>query len=473
MEAGFRFAQLVETFRQQIEAGTLQAGERLPSVRSLSRERGVSLSTAFRAYYELEARGLVVARPQSGYYVRAWVRSEARAVPQPSQPQPQASPVSVSHALRTFAKGWVRPDLIDLSVAVPALSLLPQARLNKTVQETLRSLPDSGLNYEYSGGLPDLRRQVARHLALSGSLVEPDNVLITSGCLEAIGLALRAITKPGDAVAVESPTYYGILQVLERLGLCAYELPTHAETGPDLTALEQALTTQPIRAVVLTPSFSNPTGYAMPDAHKAQLATLLDRHGVPLVEDDIYGDLYFGKKRPRTIHSFCESGRVLLCGSVSKTLAPGYRVGWLASGRYHEAVQHARLMETIAPAPLVQAAVARFMQQGRYERHLRTLRATFQQHLLAYADAVRAAFPVGTRVSQPTGGFVLWVELPPGTLPVSALLEQALSQQITFFPGYLFSAQPQYANCLRIACGHPFTARYADGLRQLGQLAQP
>jgi len=470
MADDFRYRQLADQLRQQIEQGVLRVGERLPSVRQLSREQGISVTTAFRAYYDLEARGLIVARPQSGYYVRS-AGSRPGSVPRTSQPRPMATPITISEAMRSLARGWSQPDLVDLAVAVPSLDLLPQAKLNKSLLTAVRQLPDSGLGYEATAGSPELRRQIARLSFNGGSRVSADEVVVTNGCLEAITLALRATTRPGDVVAVESPTYYGILQAMEGMGVRAYELPTDPQTGPELAALEQAIRKEAIRAVVLTPTFSNPSGYCMSDDRKAALVNLLARYDLPLIEDDIYGETYFGSVRPRTCHSFDTAGRVLLCSSVSKTLAPGYRVGWVLAGRYQEAVIRAQLMQTISPATITQAAIADFLRIGRFDLHLRKLRAALQKHMLTYLDAILTSFPDGTTVSRPNGGFVLWVELPEGYSAV-AMLARAVDAGITFYPGHLFTTQPQYAACLRIAYGHPPTVAYLDGLKQLGRLWQ-
>lgn len=464
----FRYRQLADQLSLQIEQGVLRAGERLPSVRQVSREQGLSLTTAFRAYYDLEARGLIVARPQSGYYVRTGVTKTIN-TPQSSRPQPIAMPITVSQVMRDLAKGWNRSELIDLAVTVPSLDLLPQAKLNKSLLAAVRRLPDSGLGYEDTTGFPELRRQIARLAFNGGSRVMEDDVVVTNGCIEAITLALRATTRPGDVVAIESPTYYGVLQAMEGLGIQAYELPTDPQTGPDLGILEQVLNTQPIRAVLLTPTFSNPTGFCMTDERKAQLVKLLADHDLPLIEDDIYAETYFSNVRPRTCHSFDTAGRVLLCSSVSKTLAPGYRVGWIIPGRYREAVIRAQLMQTISPATITQAAIADFLQVGRYDLHLRKLRAALQKHVLVYSDLVLTHFPAGTRISQPTGGFVLWVELPNGCSS-STLLTKAVEAGITFFPGHLFTTQEQYQNCLRLSCGHSLTAQYTRGIEELGRL---
>ncbi|MGF7215142.1 DNA-binding transcriptional MocR family regulator [Spirosoma lacussanchae] len=470
MKTAYRYEAIAKQLQQQIVSGLLKPGERLPSVRQTSHTQGVSLTTVFRAYYELEARGLVVARPQSGYYVREVV-NRFRQPSQLSKPQPIAMNITVSQALRQLPRGWSHPNVIDMAVAVPGLSLLPQAKLNKSLLTILRHLPDSGLGYETTCGFPELRRQVAQRLTWADHVLTPDSVVITTGCIEAITLALRVTTKPGDMVAIESPTYYGLLQVMEGLGLRAFELPTDTQTGPDLEVLNQSLATQPIRAVVLTPTFSNPIGYCMSDEHKKALVDLLASYDVPLIEDDVYGELYAGYARPRTCQSFDRVGRVLLCGSVSKVLAPGYRVGWLVPGRYRDEVIRAQLMQTNSPATLPQAAIADFMQTGRYERHMRQLRVVIQQQVLAYRALILEAFPANTHVSMPAGGLVLWVRLPDDlSVNLSSVLAQAVAQGIAFFPGYLFSTQPQYGQCLRITCGQPLTQLYINGIRKLGEL---
>ena len=467
------YVQLAQDLHRQLEARVWQAGERMPSVRRLSRERCVSLSTAFQAYYYLESRGLLEARPKAGYFVRAQLHTAAQAlaVPAPTTSAATGQEVRVSAPLAALFQAQTG-QAVPFAVAKPSSDLLPVARLTKAMHTVLRTAGEAVAGYEQPAGNLLLRRQLAQLSARWGGGLAADDVIITNGCLEAVHLSLRAVTQPGDTVAVETPTYYGLLQCLESLGLRALEIATHPQTGVDLAELEAALGRQSIAACLFVPSFNNPLGSCMPDARKQQLVQLLTRWRVPLIEDDIYGELYFGPQRPRTCHSFDTEGWVLLCSSFSKQLAPGYRVGWVAPGRFHAQVLHLKYALNLATATLPQLAISEFLARGRYEHHLRQLRTAFAVQVGAMQQAVERHFPAGTQVTRPAGGFVLWVVLPEDvlTLPLHA---RAIQEGIGFIPGPLFSAQPRYAHCLRLTCGHPWSPEMARSLEALNRLLLP
>ncbi len=279
-----------------IETGALRAGDKLPSVRSLAAQHHVSVSTSLQAYARLESRGLIAARPQSGYYVRPRGVVAAE-LPRPSRAA--RAPVRVETAaatLRIFTDEQ-REALAPLASALPAPELFPTAGFARALSRATRRLGAAMHAYEYAAGALALRRQIARRSLEAGCALTPDDIVVTVGAMEALNLCLRAITRPGDVVAIESPTYFGILQVMESLGLRALCLPTHPRDGLDVAALERLLGSPDApapdapRAVVAMPNFNNPLGSLMPDDRKRDLVHLLARHGVPLVEDDVYGDL--------------------------------------------------------------------------------------------------------------------------------------------------------------------------------------
>jgi DNA-binding transcriptional MocR family regulator len=303
-----------------------------------------------------------------------------------------------------------------------------------------------------------------------GCALEPDDFVITSGCAEAIHLALQAVCRPGDLVAVESPTYFGILQALEAQGLRALEIPTHSRDGISLDALSFALENHPVRAVVVISNFSNPLGCCMPEENKRALVELLARYQVPLIEDDIYGELAFHAQRPGVAKVFDRQGLVLLCSSFSKDISPSYRVGWIAPGRFRKRVEQLKMATNIATAVLPQLAIARFLESGGYDRHLRSIRRAYAQKVAQMTQAVLAYFPEGTRVSSPAGGFVLWVQLP-GEVDSLALYQRALAAGITLAPGHIFSATAKYRSFIRLNAAYMnFAGERA--LARLGGLAQ-
>jgi DNA-binding transcriptional MocR family regulator len=288
--------------------------------------------------------------------------------------------------------------------------------------------------------------------------------------MEALNLCLQVLTRPGDVVAVESPAFYGALQALERLQLRAVEVATHPRDGVDLDSLTAVLQRVPVKACWFMPRFQNPLGSLMPEARKEAMVALLAHHGIPLIEDDVYGELHFGLGRPRPAKAYDRAGLVLHCGSFSKCLAPGYRVGWVAAGRFAQAVQRLKLMTTLSTAIPSQLALVHYLQGGAYERHLRQLRVTLATQQAEALKAIAAHFPAGTRVTHPEGGYFLWVELPQ---PFDALQlhRLALDQRISIAPGHVFSADRRFGHCLRINYGLPDASRLRDGLRTLGQLA--
>jgi DNA-binding transcriptional MocR family regulator len=461
------YVRVAETIGHLIEQHVWQPGEKIPSVRQLSREHRVSLSTCLQAYYYLERRGVIEARPQSGYYVRPQFRSAQLPVPKKSISATHSQKVDVIEPLTAILQAQAGQQL-PFAVARPSLELLPTVRLNQAVRQVLRTNPAAGIGYEQTAGNELLRRQIAQQATRWGGVITAPEVIITNGCLEAVHLCLRAVTRPGDTVAVETPTYYGLLQVIENLGLKALEIATDPQTGVDLDELEKALQ-QPVAACLFVPSFNNPLGSCMPDEHKKRLVEMLTRLRIPLIEDDIYGDLYFGPVRPKACKAFDAEGWVLLCSSFSKQLAPGYRVGWVIPGRFAAQVEGLKHSINVMTSTLPQLAISEFIAHGRYDHHLRQLRAAFAAQVTRVSSAIQQHFPVGTRVTRPSGGFVLWIELPAGC-DAAKLHALALTQGIGFMPGSLFSAQKRYTNCLRLTCGQPWNAEMERALKVLGHL---
>jgi DNA-binding transcriptional MocR family regulator len=403
------------------------------------------------------------------------VRRRLELLPEPRAPRPSAAAtrVSVQSLVHQVYRAVRDPDVVPLGAAVPSPALLPTERLNRSLRLVARSAGGIGVSYDAPPGCLPLRRQIARRAVEHGCALGPDDLITTIGCMEALHLAIRAVTRAGDTVAVESPIYYGILQLIESLGLRAVEVPLHASTGIDLDVLDDVLKRHRIKAVLAIPNFSNPTGSLMPDAHKQRLVATLARREIPLIEDDIYGELYApeaGALRPRTAKSWDRRGLVMLCGSFSKTLAPGYRVGFIAPGRFRDKVEHLKFAQTVATPTLPQLAMADLLESGGYDRHLRQLRARLAAQVNRFREAVAEYFPPGTRVSRPQGGFVLWVELPPGASALT-LHRRALERGISIAPGPIFSAKQRFSNCIRLNCGHPWSEVMDRSLRTLGKLA--
>ncbi|WP_426755694.1 PLP-dependent aminotransferase family protein [Myxococcus sp. Y35] len=465
------YEQVAERLEEAITAGTLRPGDKLPSVRQLSLRERVSISTVLQAYLHLEAEGLIETRPQSGHYVRRRERPQL-AEPQLSRPASTATLVTVSSLVASVYQSMGDARMVQLGAASPSPELLPTRRLFRELNALTRDARDRGVQYDVLPGCVELRQQLARRSMDWGCSLAMDDFITTFGASEAVHLCLLAVARPGDTIAIESPAYYGTLQAIEALGLRALEIPSCPCNGMQMEALEAALTRRRIAAVLVVPSFSNPVGSCMPDVRRQRLVNLLDAHDVPLIEDDIYGDLHFGPERPRSCKAFDKRGNVMLCGSFSKTLAPGFRVGYVAPGRFRERVELLKFSTSVTTATLPQYAIARFLQSGGYDRHLRSLRRRLCAQVQRMTSAVAEFFPEGTRVTRPTGGQLLWVELPQ-QVDVLTLHAKALEAGISIAPGPIFSARTDtYRNCFRLSCGHPWTPRIEAAMATLGALAR-
>lgn len=461
------YRQYADEIAALIEAGQLRPGDRLPSVREARERRGISASTVFQAYQHLERDGLVVARPQSGFYVNLPPAERAPRVVGNGEETPAKVQVSdlVFQVLAQVRSRGTAP----LGSAFPGPDLFPLAKLAKAGASALQSMDPGAIVEHLSPGHPRLIEQIELRYRINGVSVAPDEIIVTHGALEALNAALALTTKPGDTVVVESPTFYAALQAIERLGLKALPVATSAATGIDIDALEAILSRERIGACWLMPSFQNPTGALMPESARRELVQLLARHEVPLIEDDVYAELYFGSQRPRPAKAFDADGLVLHCSSFSKSLAPGYRVGWVAAGRFAKSLQRHTLMTTMSASLPAQSAVIQFLQSGGFERHLRRLRGALHARMSAASSLVESAFPTGTRVSRPRGGYFLWIELPAGT-DAMELHAKAMHSRIGVAPGHLFSPDQRFSRCVRINIGHP-EGTVLPALRQLANLA--
>jgi len=462
------YENLAEQVKVDIRHGLYALGERLPSVRRLSDQQRVSPASVVAAYRLLESQGWLEARPQSGFYARHPEAMPPAAARSHCDDSPCA--VSVTELALRLSRNSQRKDLVSFGAAVPHPDLLPLKDLRAVMVRTLRDHDDVGSRYSFPPGEEPLRLAIARRAAEWGGRIGPDDIVITDGCQEGLNLALRAVAQAGDIIAIESPAFFGTLQALESLGLQALEIPSDPETGISLEALSLALDRWPIKAVAVVSNFSNPTGSLMPDEHKARLVKLLAARAIPLIEDDIYGDLAHGRERPRAAKAYDRDGNVLLCASFSKTVAPGYRVGWVVPGRYRRMLEHLKYVGTMGNATLPQLALAAYLNDSRYERHLARVRRVYADNLARVQAAINRYFPPGTRTSRPAGGFVLWVELPEGCDSM-VLYDKALAAGISFTPGRMFSPREKYGNCLRLAAALPWDARVEAALVELGRLA--
>jgi DNA-binding transcriptional MocR family regulator len=469
MNENLEYERVAAIIERQIGAGTLRAAERVPSVRAMSRYAGVSVGTVVQAYLQLERRGLLEPKARSGYFVAA--RRTRPLVSPATRKAPSRRPLGIAaEVVDTVIQSFSRTDLVALNSAVASSAGRINGRLNALTRRALRELPGLPNGFSTPPGHAALRREIAKRSALHGMQVEADDVVITNGTMEALALALGVLCSPGDAVLVESPTYFGILQLLQHLRLKVVEVRNHPSTGIDVAGLEYALNGTKVAAALLQSSINNPTGAVTPDAAKLRILAALEKHRVPLIEDDIYGELYFGAGRPKPFAAFAPSSDVVTCSSISKSVALGFRLGWAISTRHTGALARAKFCTSVGSATLQQDVAARYFAARVHDRHLQRVRDNLRGNCAQFIEAVARYFPGDTRVANPAGGVVLWVELPDGGDGVR-LFQSALERGIGIAPGIIFSATADYRGFIRLSAGVQWTPAVDKALKLLGRLA--
>ena len=463
------YLQVAGELERKIRAGTFRVGEKVPSIRALKKGWQVSTSTALQAYFWLENRGLIEARPRSGFYVRvpfSELAPEPGFEAQRSVPRDAGLDAQLGQLLQLRAASGA----LQLGAAVPSSDFYPVRKLNQAIRQIIRENPAHSCSYEFPPGHAELRRQIAKHASRQIGKSSWEEIIVTTGAMEGLSLCLRAVAKAGDAIAVESPTFFGILQLIQSLGMKPLEIPTNPRSGMDLNALEHAMRRKRVHSCIIIGNCHNPLGYVLSDNTKNDLAELSKRYKVPIVEDDLFGDVAFEEPRPRTIKYYDHEGLVLLVSSFCKVLGPGYRVGWVQAGRWQSTVEQLQFINTVAAPSLPQQVVARFLESGRYERHLRRVRILLADRLQMASRAIAQYFPPDTRVTRPGGGFLLWVQMPKSVDAIT-VFEKALEREIAVVPGPMFSVAGQFGNCLRLSCGIPWSSRVEASLAILGGIA--
>lgn len=465
-------ALISEHIRSQIDAGAYRPGDRLPSLRALRTQYGVSVGTVVHALHQLEFEGRIASQRKARFLVLA---PPVRRLPQPLLPMGPTEGSPFEQVINCFHQILRSTDITTpLAGATLGADYLPSQALRKIESGIHRRYGADLYHYEVSPGALILRRELARRISALGPALSPDELVVTNGCLEAIQLALRATTKPGDTVVLESPTFYGVIKAAQALKLNIIEVPVRAEDGLDLDLLEQVLARQPVAAIFVTPSFNNPTGAVMSVVSRKRLARMAIQRSVAIIEDDIYADLFHSGARLPPILSLAPEANVYLCSSVSKSLAAGLRVGWLAKRKtglrgHDSALADSKFELSIATATQPQYVVAEALISGVFDKHLAALRPALKINLEGIRTAVLNSFPSGTRVSTPTGGFLLWAELPEPVTPVW-LIQAAASHGIAIVPGAAFTLSHRAPRFVRISAGHPLNDTLAAGIQMLGRI---
>ncbi|MGG5576295.1 PLP-dependent aminotransferase family protein [Myroides sp. C15-4] len=467
MEDKYLYLRLAEKLANQIRNGVFKKGDRLPSIRVLCKTYNISMNTAKRVYLELESESLVLAVPQSGYFV-SHVNYTHFPLPKASNPTPLADSDIPKDIINKVYSSIGKEELTLFSFNSLYGEFLPAAQMKKEIIQAAKEMKYGGVDYEGVQGNINLRRMIAaRSMTWGGALTE-DEIVTTNGSIHAISLCLLALGKAGDTVAIESPCYPGIFQLAIDLGFKVLELPTDPVTGVKLDALARVCPV--IDICLLITNYNTPLGSCMPVENKKKVVELLASYSIPLIEDDVYGDLNFNGKRPVCCKAFDTTGNVLWCSAVSKTLAPGYRVGWVSAGKYQDKVIEQKLIHSISSPAIVQEAVANFMKSGKYEKHLRKLRQSLFANYQKMLTVIVNEFPTGTKVTRPEGGLSLWIEFDEKVNTLK-LYDLCIQEGISIAPGRMFTVQRQFQNCIRISIGLPWSKEIEQQLKRVGRLS--
>ncbi len=450
-----------------IRGGTLRPDDQLPSVRMLCHTRDVSPATVLHAYSSLEAMGLIEARPRSGYYVS--IPHTPAPAPRSSTPKARSTRVAVSDMVFETLEASRNRGVVPLGSAFPSPVLFPWKKLARYLGSSARHMDPWSTVESLPPGSMELRRQIARRYLGLGMTIGVEQIIITAGALEALNLSLQSVTRAGDTIAVESPTFYGCLQAAERLGLNVVEIPTHPDVGIDISALSAAISKHAIRACWFMTTLHHPTGATVPPRQKRELVRLLAQHDIPLIEDDAYAELQFGTTPAQPAKAYDKKGLVMHCGSFSKCLAPGYRLGWVAAGRFAQDIGRRKIESSLATSLPIQQSIAQMLHQGGYEAHLAGLRRALQTQQAAALRSIQRHFPPGYRVTRPMGGYFLWVECAK-EIDSLEVHSAALESGITIAPGPMFSARRQFGNFIRLNYGHPWTASMDAAVARIGDI---
>lgn len=465
----FKYQSVEQYLVEMIATGRFSVGEKLPSLRELSKKRGVSLATVTHAYMELEKKGLIEARPRSGYYVRKQI--SPLPIPEAPEHEIQMGQLSRTQLIQTVLNIVGEKGMLPFGCICPDSKMLPIKAMSRIMTDVLRSSENDVMGYEIIQGNALLRRQIGWRMQENTCKVTGNDVLITFGAMEALYLSLRCTTRPGDSVVIQSPTYFCCLQLLENLGLRPIEVASCPTNGVNPRDLERAFSSFDIAACILAPNFNNPDGALIPHERKKEIVELCVAHDIPLIEDDVSGDLYETDSRPLPLKAFDDAGIVLHCSSFSKTISPGFRVGYMLPGKYFSKAMEIKATTNVSCTTPLQLAVGKYLEEGLYDRHLRRLRNGIVKQRQTIQHYLPEYFPQGTKVTQPKGGGVLWVELPQ-QVDGTKLFFDAKSQNISIAPGAIFSTSESFQNFIRLSCAGFWNEEMREGLETIGKLAK-
>ncbi len=466
----FLYQQVIDFIEKQQKLGTLRAGDKLPSLRKLSKQLEISVSTVKQAYLELERQGSISARPQSGYYLNA--EKVKTLMPRPAKWQAsKPTEVKCRDLIERVYQAVHQPNTVPFGISNPVLTHPPDKALARLMRSVLSKVAAKAVSYGPINGDPRLRMQLAFGYQEVGVDITPDDFIITNGAQEALSIALQCSAQRGDVIAIESPCYFGMIELIESLGMKAVEVYTSAEDGIGIEDLEQVIKDYDVKACLFSTAINNPLGSMMKDEQRQALVALIEKYEVTLIEDDVYGDLYFGEKRPKPAQLYSEKGLVMTCSSFSKTVAPGYRVGWLIAGKYLDQARRIKRAQSCTTPMLQQWTISEFVLSGDYDRYLIVLRKKLRYNSERMRALIAEHFPSDVCISKPQGGSVLWVKCH-STIDTDKLFETAIEGGVSFAPGRIFSPSGKYKNYMRISYGIQWSEKVEGAIKTLGQLVK-
>lgn len=463
------YQQLADDLERKIESGIFSLSEKLPSLRTLRTQTGYGMATVFQAYVELEKRGIIEAKHRSGYYIKP-KQADWTTVPKMNIHHIKPVRVTMDRLIYELTEDMANPDVLRFGGIAISPDLMPVKELNRHMKSIANNhFKQMIVSYSSPYGLESLRVQIVKNLINFKEGYTPDDLLITNGCTEAMAMCLRAVTKPGDNIIIETPTDPWMRQLIKDLNLYTLELPTSPSTGIDIKSVEKTIKKNKVKAVLLHPNFQNPLGFVMPDENKSYIVELLEKNKIPIIENDIYGELFFGTTRPKPLKYWDKTGNVLYCSSFSKCLAAGLRVGWTMPGIYYENIKRQKLNLSVTSPTINQIIIAEYLKSGSFERHLRRLRTALKSQVYQASLAIMKYFPDDIKMTAPTGGFFIWIELPKQVNGIK-IYQQVREAGISILPGALCSNIEHYQHFIRICCGNLWSETYENGIKTISNI---
>lgn len=464
----FLYQQVIDFVEHQQRSGAIRPGDKLPSLRKLSRQFDISVPTVKQAYVELERQGTISARPQSGYYLKA---TQARTLLPMRAKWSGGQPTEIScrSLIEQVYEAVHMPYSVALGISNPVNAHPPDKTLARLMRSVLSRVSEKAVSYGPVNGDAKLRLNLAFRYQECGALVNHDDLIITNGAQEALSIALQCVAERGDIIAVESPCYFGIIELIESLGMKALEVYTCTEEGVCVAELAKVIEQHAVKACLFSSAISNPSGSMMTDKQRQAMVRLLENKNIVLIEDEVYSDLYFSDCRPVPAQLYSEKGLVLTCSSFSKTAAPGYRVGWLLPGKFEEKAKRIKRAQSCSTSMLQQWTLSDYLMSGEYDRHLQLLRKTLRYNCERMRALIAEYFPEQVCISKPQGGSVLWIRCR-SHVDTSQFFKQAVAQGVNFAPGEIFSPSGKYKNYMRISYGVQWSERIDNAIQIIGKL---